>query len=196
MASNYLSPPGYFLQLSACIKLLKHVRKFIFLSKKCCYRQTVLFVQRETNEITLSFIEKLSKSFGALQTLEKGDTSTGLVMTTIKKLSHVELDVVCIDDEWEQWGMENPLENLEKWLKSNKPEEQMYGPPDMTKERNNSIPKEREELQHQTKADKSQIFCFVMKAIGENACRTYDALQQRNILTMGNMGTENINFKA
>ena len=50
---------------------------------------------------TLSFYEKLSKSFFfyALKTFGKGDTLTGLVMTTINKLPHVKPDVVCIDDE-------------------------------------------------------------------------------------------------
>lgn len=38
---------------------------------------------------------------------------------------------VRIDDDWEQWIMEDLIENL--WLKRNKPEEQLDSPPDTTK---------------------------------------------------------------
>ena len=76
-----------------------------------------------------SFYEKLSKSFDALQTLGKGKTLTGLVVTTINKLLQITPDVVRIDDDWEQWGMEDLIENLGKWLKRNKPEEQLGIPP-------------------------------------------------------------------
>ena len=76
------------------------------------YGQTQMVVNAHFNEIiilpvirgtsyckTLSFYEKLSKSFDALQTLGKGDTLTGLVMTTINKLPHVKPDAVRTDDE-------------------------------------------------------------------------------------------------
>ena len=77
------------------------------------YGQTQMVVNANVNEIislpvirgtsywkTLSFYEKLSKSFDALQTLGKGDTLTGLIMTTINKLPHVKPDVVRTDDEF------------------------------------------------------------------------------------------------
>ena len=110
------------------------------------YGQTQMVVNAHVNEIislpvirgtnywkTLSFYEKLSKIFDALQTLGKGDTLAGLVMTTINKLLHVKPDVVRKDDEWEQWDIGALIENLTKWLKRNKPEEQMESPLDVTK---------------------------------------------------------------
>ena len=108
------------------------------------YGQTQMVVSAHVNELIKlpvirctsywkifmrSFYEKLSKSFDALQTQGKGKILTGLVVTTINKLLHIKPDVVRIDDEWEQWGMEDLIENLGNWLKRNKPEEQLGIPP-------------------------------------------------------------------
>ena len=41
-------------------------------------------------------------------------------MTTLKKLPQVKPDLVRVDDNWEEWGMKELTENLQKWLKRNK----------------------------------------------------------------------------
>ena len=122
---------------------------------------------------TLSFYEKLSKSFDALQILGKGETLTGLVMTTINKLPHVKPDVLCIDDEWEQWSMEDLIENLRKWLKRNEPEEQMDSPPDTTKREKHWFSKVegRASVSKPSKQGPNCMFC--KESHWGDACPTY-----------------------
>ena len=62
----------------------------------------------------------MSKSYDALQTLEKSDTLAGLVMTTIDKLPHVKPDLVRTDENWDKGEL---ITNLKKWIKRNKPSE-------------------------------------------------------------------------
>ena len=126
-----------------------------------------------------SFYEKLSKSFDALQTLGKGDTLTGLVMTTVNKLPHVKPDVVRIDDEWEQWRMEDLIENLAKWLKRNKPEEQMDSPPETTKREKHWFSKgeERTSVSKPSRQGPNCMFC--KESHWGDACPTYDTLEKR-----------------
>ena len=45
-------------------------------------------------------------------------------MTTFDKLPHVKTDIVRIDDEWGQWNIGDLIDNLGKWRKKNKPEEE------------------------------------------------------------------------
>ena len=56
-------------------------------------------------ERVYNFQQKLSKSYDALQTLGKGDTLAGLVITTINKLPHVKPDLVTTDEDKEKWDM-------------------------------------------------------------------------------------------
>lgn len=63
------------------------------------------------------FYERLSKNFDALQTLGEEDMLWGFVMTTLKKLPQVKPDLVRDDDNWEEWDMNELIENLRKWLK-------------------------------------------------------------------------------
>ena len=116
---------------------------------------------------TLSFYEKLSKTFDALQTLRKEDTLTGLVMTTINELINIKPYVVCIDDAWEQWCMEDLIENLGKWLKRNKPEEQMDSPPETAKREKHWFPKGegRASVSKPSRQGPNCMFCN--RAIGE-----------------------------
>ena len=156
------------------------------------YGQTQMVVNAHVNEIislpvirgtsywkTLSFYEKLSKSFDALQTLGKGDTLTGLVMTTINKLPHVKPDVVRTDDEWEQWDMGALIENLTKWLKRNKPEEQMDNSLDTTKREKHWFSKGESRISASklTRQGPNCIFC--KESHWADACQTYDTLEKR-----------------
>ena len=65
------------------------------------------------------FYDKLSNNFDGLQTLGEGDKLQGFVMNTLNELPHVKPDLVRVDDSWEEWKMENLIENLQGWLKRN-----------------------------------------------------------------------------
>ena len=58
------------------------------------------------------FYDKLSNNFDALQTLGLGDKLQGFVMTTLNKLPHVRPDLVKVDNNWEDWSMEELITNL------------------------------------------------------------------------------------
>ena len=66
------------------------------------------------------FYEKLSKSFDALQSLGEDGLLKAITMTVLNKLPSVKPDLVRIDDKWEDWGMNDLLDNLQKWLVRNK----------------------------------------------------------------------------
>ena len=59
------------------------------------------------------FYESLSKSHDALQTLGYGNMLKGLVLPTLNKLPSIKADLVRTDEEW---GMENLIKALQKWL--------------------------------------------------------------------------------
>ena len=156
------------------------------------YGQTQMVVNAHVNEIiklpvirgtsywkTLSFYEKLSRSFDALQTLGKGETLTGLVMTTINKLPHVKPDVVRVDDDWEQWGMENLIESLGKWLKRNKPEEQIDSQPETTKREKHWYSKGEGRTSASKPSRQGPNCMFCKESHWGDACPTYDTLEKR-----------------
>ena len=68
------------------------------------------------------FYESLSKSFDALHTLGEGSMLKGLVIPMVNKLPNIKADLVRTDEKWEEWGMENLIKALQKWLKRNQPE--------------------------------------------------------------------------
>ena len=68
------------------------------------------------------FYEKLSKSFDVLQTLEEGEKLHGFVMAKLNKLPHVKPDLVRVDENWEDWSMEELIDALQKWLRRNNTE--------------------------------------------------------------------------
>lgn len=68
------------------------------------------------------FYEKLSKNFDALQTLEEGEKLHGFVMATLNKLPQVKPDLVRVDENWEDWSMEDLIDALQKWLRRNNTE--------------------------------------------------------------------------
>lgn len=77
------------------------------------------------------FYDKLSNNFDALQTLGQGDKLQGFVMTTLNKLPHVRPDLVRVDNNWEDWSMEELITNLRAWLRRNKCDESSKPPTDL-----------------------------------------------------------------
>ena len=69
------------------------------------------------------FYEQLFKNFDALQTLGESDMLKGFVLTTLNKLPQIKPDLVRSAENWEDWGMEDLLKALQKWLKINKAED-------------------------------------------------------------------------
>ena len=65
------------------------------------------------------FYEKLSKNFDALLTLEEGEELHGFVLATLNKLPQVKPDLVRVDENWEDWSMEDLIDALQKWLRRN-----------------------------------------------------------------------------
>ena len=63
------------------------------------------------------FYEKLSKNFDTLQTLEEGEKLHGFVMATLNKLPQVKPDLMRVDENWEDWLMEDLIDALQKWLR-------------------------------------------------------------------------------
>ena len=83
----------------------------------------------------------------------------GFVLTTLNKLPQIQPDLVRSAENWEDWGMEDLLKALQKWLKINKAED----PPrkhDEKRERNWYTGK-REQKVH------APIACSVKKTTGE-----------------------------
>ena len=91
---------------------------------------------RGTNyERVRSFYEKLSNNYDALQTLGEADSLRSLTTSTINKLPHVKPDLVRIDDDWEDWTLENLIAAIQKWLKRHRVDEP-YKAPETRKEKN------------------------------------------------------------
>jgi len=67
------------------------------------------------------FDETVSRNHDALLTLGEADILRGFVMSTLNKLPHVRPDIVRTDDNWEDWNMETLINNLQAWLRRNKP---------------------------------------------------------------------------
>ena len=67
------------------------------------------------------FYEIVSRNHDALLTLGEADILRGIVMSTLNKLPHVRPDIVRTDDNWEDWNMETLINNLQAWLRRNKP---------------------------------------------------------------------------
>jgi len=65
------------------------------------------------------FYEKLSKNFDALLMLEEGEKLHGFVLATLNKLPQVKPDLVRVDENWEDWSMEDLIDALQKWLRRN-----------------------------------------------------------------------------
>ena len=79
-----------------------------------------LFPVKGSNYVRVQeFYEKLSRNYDALQTLEEGKKLQGFVMTTLNKLPHVKPDLVRVDENWEEWSMEDLIDALQKWLRRN-----------------------------------------------------------------------------
>ena len=60
------------------------------------------------------FYKKLSKNFDALLTLEEGDKLHGFVLAMLNKLPRVKPDLVRVDENWEDWPMEDLIDALQR----------------------------------------------------------------------------------
>ena len=125
------------------------------------------------------FHEKLSKSFDALQTLNSRDTLGGLVMTTINKLPHIKPDLVRTDDEWERWSMKDLIENLERWLRRNKPEEGVYANEMKPKREKHWFASGERRLQVMKGISQGPTCIFCKQDHWGDTCQTYDSLEKR-----------------
>ena len=60
------------------------------------------------------FYEKLTSNIQALDTMGKLREINGYVRVTLDKLPGIWADVVCLDDDWEEWVFPQMLEGLRK----------------------------------------------------------------------------------
>ena len=67
------------------------------------------------------FYETVSRNHNALLTMGQAEILRGFVMSTLNKLPKVRPDIVRTDDNWENWNMETLINNLQAWLRRNKP---------------------------------------------------------------------------
>ena len=99
------------------------------------YRQTKVVVNVHMDEIinltpvrgsnynkVQEFYEKFSKNFDTFQTLEEGEKLHRFVMATLNKLPQAKPDLVRVDENWEDWSMEDLIDALQKWLRRNNTE--------------------------------------------------------------------------
>ena len=63
--------------------------------------------------------EKLSKNLDALLTLEEVEKLHRFVLATLNKLPQVKPDLVRVDENWEDWSMEDLIDALQRWLTRN-----------------------------------------------------------------------------
>ena len=63
--------------------------------------------------------KKKSRNYDALQTLEVGQKLRWFAMTTLNKVPQVKPDLVRVDENWEEWSMEDLIDALRKWLGRN-----------------------------------------------------------------------------
>ena len=68
------------------------------------------------------FYEKLSKNFDALLTLEEGEKLHSFVLAMLNKLPRVKPGLVRVNENWEDWSMEDLIDALQKWLRRNNTE--------------------------------------------------------------------------
>ena len=135
-------------------------------------------VKGSNYEKVLEFYESPSKNFDALQTLEEENMLKGLVMSTLNKLLQVKPDLMRMDDNWEDWTMENLINAIQGWLKRNKIEDAS------SKEHGESRKRERNFFNQKDAAEFNPkergpycIFCEG-KHWGD-VCTTYDTVAKR-----------------
>ena len=69
----------------------------------------------------LEFFETLSPNLQALETMGKIKEVNGYVRMTLDKLEGIRGDLVCTDDNWQDWEIPHLLEALRKWTTINPP---------------------------------------------------------------------------
>ena len=77
-------------------------------------------VKGKSYEQVQAFYDRLSANYDALRTLDEHAKLDGFVMCTLNKLPQVKPDLVRTDDDWEEWSMENLIDNIQSWLRRNK----------------------------------------------------------------------------
>ena len=131
------------------------------------------------------FYEKLNKCHDALQTLQKKDTISGLVMTTINKIPHVRPDIVRTDDSWESWTMDQLITNLQKWLKRNKPDETTEKAFDKQRREKNWYARGQEEPQASATNKRGPLCIFCQENHWGDKCTTFDTLEKKKEILCG-----------
>ena len=69
----------------------------------------------------LEFYKTLSPNLQALETMGKIKEVNGYVRMTLDKLEGIRGDLVCTDDNWQDWEIPHLLEALRKWTTINPP---------------------------------------------------------------------------
>lgn len=125
------------------------------------------------------FYGQLSKNFDALKTLGESNMLKGFVLTTLNKLPQVKPDLVRTDDSWEDWGMEDLLKALQKWLKRNKGDDSERKVEEK-KDRRERNWYEREEDKDKKEKRKVKPHCvYCEKDHWGEACNLFDTLAKR-----------------
>lgn len=100
----------------------------------------------------------------------------GFVLTTLNKLPQVKPDLVRTDDPWEDWGMEDLLKALQKWLNRNKGDDSERKVEEK-KDRRERNWYEREEDTDTKEKRKVKLHCaYCEKDHWGEACNLFDTL--------------------
>ena len=91
------------------------VRKAIIKEIECLHTIKSKADQGKVHE----FYNKLSRCVRTLKTMKKLDSAQSLVYTLMDKLGPVREVLAQSDDEWEDWGLEELVENLRKYVERN-----------------------------------------------------------------------------
>ena len=65
------------------------------------------------------FYEKLTISVQALQTMKKLKDIKGFVRLTLDKLPGIRVDLIRLDDNWQEWGFWQLVDSLRRWTERN-----------------------------------------------------------------------------
>ena len=149
------------------------------------YGQTRLVVNSHVDEIVkLEMVKgssygkveapygKLSASYDALKTLNEHAKLDGFVMCTLNKLPRVKPDLVRTDYDWEEWSMEQLINNIQSWLRRNRSSHDQ--PPRDSRERNMYVRRGGE------KESKRNGHCLYCKSDHwSDKCKSYVTTDQR-----------------
>ena len=69
--------------------------------------------------ITHELHEKLTSHIQVLETIGKAREIRRFVHAALDKLPDIRADLVCLDDDWQEWGFPELVESLRKWYNRN-----------------------------------------------------------------------------